>query len=88
MGTQSARLFHAADNEVDGSFKHLLPEALQTAPTQAELSEALGGFCFNTYCGLSFKRAASYSFALSKVPSGQEYIFLLLLCSPWVLGQS
>ena len=37
-----------ADNEVDGSFKHLLPEALQTAPTQAELSEVLCDFCFDT----------------------------------------
>lgn len=48
MGTQSARLFHAADNEVDGSFKYLLLEAFQTAPVQAELSEALGAFCFDT----------------------------------------
>lgn len=37
-----------ADNEVDGSFKHLLPEALQTAPVHTELSEILGDFCFST----------------------------------------
>lgn len=34
-----------ADNEVDGSFKHLLPEALQTALLHTELSELLGHFC-------------------------------------------
>lgn len=37
-----------ADNEVDDSFKHLLPEALQTSPVHAELSELLGDFCFGT----------------------------------------
>lgn len=39
---------HVADNEVDGSFKHLLPEALQTAPVHAELSELPGDFYFGT----------------------------------------
>lgn len=48
MGTWSVRPFHVADNEVDGSFKHLLPEALQTAPIQATLSEVLSDFCFDT----------------------------------------
>lgn len=37
-----------ADNEVDGSFKHRLPEALQTAPVHAELSELPGDFYFGT----------------------------------------
>lgn len=43
------RPLHAAGNEVDGSFKHLLLEALQTAPVQAELSEVLRDYRDNDY---------------------------------------
>ena len=47
-GNMVREALRVTDNEVAGSFKHLLPEAHQTAPVHAELSEVLGDFCFDT----------------------------------------
>lgn len=88
MGTWSVRPFHVADNEVMVLSNTSSRRPSRLPPSRLSSLKSYVTSALTPNCSLSLRRAVSYFFALCKVPPGQEYTFLLLLCSPWVLGQS